>query len=98
VTRRRGAIPVLSYSGAIPVLSYSGAFLVLSYGGAMPVLSYGGAFPVLSYGGAIAVRWQTGVRFALGENEGKHTAAPAACSRFTPEDAAKARRHARISM
>jgi len=52
---------------------------------------------VLSCGGAMAVRWQTDVRYALGENKGKHTAAPAACSRFTPEDAAKARRHARTS-
>jgi len=56
-----------------------------------------GAIPVLSCGGAMAVRWQTDVRCALGENKGKQTAAPAACSRFTPEGAAKARRHARIS-
>jgi hypothetical protein len=56
-----------------------------------------GAMPVLSCGGAMAVRWLTDVRYALGENQGKHTAAPAACSRFTPEDAAKARRHAQMS-
>jgi len=56
-----------------------------------------GAIPVLSCGGAMAVRWQTDVRYAPGENKGKHTAAPAACSRFTPEDPAKARRHARTS-
>jgi hypothetical protein len=43
-----------------------------------------GAMPVLSCGGAMAVRWLTDVRYALGENQGKHTAAPAACSRFTP--------------
>jgi hypothetical protein len=56
-----------------------------------------GTMPVLSCGGAMAVRWLTDVRYALGENKGKHTAAPAACSRFTPEDAAKARRHAQLS-
>ena len=46
----------------------------------------------------MAVRWQTSVRHALGENKGEHTTAPAAGARFTPEDAAKARRHARISI
>jgi hypothetical protein len=56
-----------------------------------------GAMPLLSCGGAMAVRWLTDVRYALGENQGKHTAAPAACSRFTSEDAAKARRHAQMS-
>jgi hypothetical protein len=32
--------------------------------------------PVLSCGGAMAVRWLTDVRYALGENKGKHTTAP----------------------
>ena len=45
----------------------------------------------------MAVRWQTDVLHGLGENKGQHTAVPAACARFTPEDAAKARRYARIS-
>src|SRR6266513_3940320 len=57
-----------------------------------------GATLVLSSGSHMAVRWQTGVRHQLRENKGEHTAAPAACARFTPEDAAKARRHARISI
>src|SRR5215469_12790891 len=35
-----------------------------------------GAIPVLSRGGAVAVRWQTDVWYALGENKGKHTTAP----------------------